>query len=225
MRLLDRLPQETERSYALRVLKENIICLDLAPGSLISENDLSAQMGLSRTPVREALIELSQINIIKIVPQKRSAVAFIDYSMIEQASFMRNVLECAVIELVCKMATPDDLRRLDENVRLQNLYLESGNSEMLMTLDNQFHEILFEIAQKSQVYFMVQSMFIHFDRVRRMALDSVKDLKIVQDHIRILNAIRGQDAPEAKRLMEVHLNRYRDDAQEIREKYPQFMGK
>lgn len=225
MRLLDRLPQETERSYALRVLKENIISLDLTPGSLISENDLSAQMGLSRTPVREALIELSRINIIKITPQKRSAVSFIDYSMIDQASFMRNVLECAVVELVCRMAAPDDLRRLDENVRLQNLYLESGNSEMLMTLDNQFHEILFEIAQKSQVYVTVQSMFIHFDRVRRMALDSIKDLKIVQDHIQILNAIRSQDTPEARRLMEIHLNRYRDDAQEIREKYPQFMGK
>ena len=225
MRLLDRLPQETERSYALRVLKENIISLDLKPGSLISENDLSAQMGLSRTPVREALIELSRINIIKITPQKRSAVSFIDYSMIDQASFMRNVLECAVVELVCRMAAPDDLRRLDENVRLQNLYLESGNSEMLMTLDNQFHEILFEIAQKSQVYVTVQSMFIHFDRVRRMALDSIKDLKIVRDHIQILNAIRSQDTPEARRLMEIHLNRYRDDAQEIREKYPQFMGK
>ena len=225
VQLLERQPQETDRSYALRIIKHNIIGLDLPPGSLISENELSSQMGLSRTPVREALIELSRIKIVKIVPQKRSSVAFIDYDMIDQASFMRSVLECAVVELACGLATPEDLRRLEENVRLQNFYLEGSDPEKLMELDNQFHEILFEIARKSQVYFMVQTLLVHFDRVRRMALDSVKDLRIVQDHTQILAALRDRDAAQAKRLMEAHLNRYRRDAQQIREKYPQYMGK
>ncbi|MBP0981483.1 MAG: GntR family transcriptional regulator, partial [Oscillospiraceae bacterium] len=61
MKILERLPRETGRDYALRVLKENIINLELAPGSLVSENELSAMLGLSRTPVREALIELSKV--------------------------------------------------------------------------------------------------------------------------------------------------------------------
>ncbi len=224
MRLLDRLPQETDRAYALRNIKENIISLDLAPGSQISENELASQMSLSRTPVREALIELSRVSIVRIVPQKRSTVALIDYDLIDQASFMRCVLECAVVELNCGMATAEQLSRLDENIRLQNLYLESGNFAALMALDDQFHEMLFEIAQKSQIFFMVQTMFIHFNRVRRMALGSVKDLKIVRDHAQILAAIRGRDAAEAKRLMEAHLSRYREDAQQIRETYPQYMG-
>ena len=59
MYLTDRLPRETGRDYALRTIKENIIRLELAPGSMVSENELAAAMGLSRTPVREALIELS----------------------------------------------------------------------------------------------------------------------------------------------------------------------
>ena len=174
MHLLERLPQETDRAYALRNMKENIISLDLAPGSPISENELAAQMGLSRTPVREALIELSRVGIVRIVPQKRGTVAPIDYRLIDQAGFMRSVLECAVVELACEMATAESLARLSENIQLQNLYLENGNYAALMELDDQFHEMLFEIAQKSQIYFMVQTTFIHFNRVRRMALGSVK---------------------------------------------------
>ena len=60
MRLLQRLPRETGRDYALRSIKENIISLDLAPGSSISENELASELGLSRTPIREALIELAK---------------------------------------------------------------------------------------------------------------------------------------------------------------------
>ena len=61
MKLLDKLPEENARTYAVRVLMDNIIRLELAPGSAVSENELSVLMNLSRTPVREALIELSKI--------------------------------------------------------------------------------------------------------------------------------------------------------------------
>ena len=60
MRLTQRQPRETGRDYALRTIKDNIIHLELAPGSMVSENELAAAMGLSRTPVREALLELQR---------------------------------------------------------------------------------------------------------------------------------------------------------------------
>ena len=85
MKLLERLPRETGRDYALRNIKENIINLELAPGSQISENELAAEMGLSRTPVREALIELSRVKIIEIHPQKKSTVPLIDYELVEES--------------------------------------------------------------------------------------------------------------------------------------------
>lgn len=222
MHLPERLARETGRDYALRTIKENIISLELAPGSPISENELSAEMGLSRTPVREALIELAKVKIVEITPQKRSVVAYIDYDLVEESRFMRNVLECAVVELVCRMAGPEDVRKLEDNVRLQKFYLESGNTEPLMELDNQFHRTLFEIAQKVQVYALTENISIHFDRVRRMALSSVKDLKIVGDHEKILQAIRDRNAEVAKELMQAHLSRYKFDAEDIRAAYPQY---
>lgn len=225
MHLLERLPQETDRSYALRTIKENIIDLDLAPGSQISESEICTQMGLSRTPVREALLELSRVRIVQIVPQKKSTVALIDYALVEEARFMRSVLERAVVKLDCELAAPEGLRRLEENMKLQRFYLEDHNYQMLMELDDQFHAILFSIAQKSQIYEMTRNMLVHFDRVRRMALDSVKDIKIVEDHAQILKAIRNRDGSQAKQLMQMHLSRYKYDAKEILKEYPQYFKK
>lgn len=225
MKVLERLPRENGRDYALRVIKENIIHLNLEPGSQISENELSAELGLSRTPVREALIELSKVKIIDIQPQKRSVVSLIHYDLVEESRFMRNVLECAVVELVCETARPEDLERLQENVSLQKLYLKNFNPDKLLTLDNDFHRTLFEIARKPQIFSLMQNICIHFDRVRNMSFFSVKDMKIVQDHEDIATAVAQKDAEKARTLMEFHLSRYKIDAKAIRKTYPQYFPK
>lgn len=222
MKLLERLPRENSGEYALRTIKENIISLELPPGSQISESELATEMGLSRTPVREALIELSRVKIIDIQPQKKSTIPLIDYEMVDESRFMRNLLECAVVELDCEMAAPGDLDRLRENIRLQNLYLDDFYSTQLLTLDNEFHGMLFGIARKSQVFALMQNISIHFDRVRSMALSSVKNLKIVQDHVDLVDAIEHRDPAAARTLMEKHLNRYKIDAAALRAEYPQY---
>ena len=214
MKLLERLPRESSGEYALRIIKENIVSLELAPGSQISENELAAEMGLSRTPVREALIELSKVKIVDVQPQKKSTIPLIDYDMVEESRFVRSLLECAVAELDCEMASAADLERLNENIRLQNLYLDDFYSGQLMDLDNQFHGMLFDIAKKSQVYALIQNISIHFDRVRSMALSSVKDI--------LVDAIRRRDGSAARELMELHLNRYDIDAAALRSAYPQY---
>lgn len=220
---MERLPRESGRDYALRTIKENIIHAELEPGMYISENELAAQLGLSRTPVREALMELARYKAVEIAPQKRSKVALIDYSLVEEARFTRNVLERAVVCLCCTMATEDDLCKLSENAKLQEFYMDQGNYAPIMELDNQFHEMLFTIARKQQIYSLVRDMAIHFDRVRSIALNGIHDLEIVADHRKILDAVRGRDSKLAEALMEVHLNRCRVDALAIRERYPQYM--
>lgn len=224
MRITPRTARETGREYALRTIKDNIIRLELAPGSFISENELASQLGLSRTPVREALIDLAGVKIVEIAPQKRTVVSYVNYDMVEEARFVRRVLETAVVELVCAMRTQEDLGRLEENVRLQRFYLERGNYGGIMELDDRFHQMLFDIAQKPQAFQMVQHMAIHFDRVRSMALSEVKDMNIVEDHGRIVEALARQDPAEAKALLEGHLDRYRFDETALRSQYPQYFG-
>lgn len=224
MEVSERLPRESGRDYALRIIKDNIINLELAPESLISEGELAAKLGLSRTPVREALLELDKVSIIQIVPQKRTRVAPIDYRLVEEACFMREALERSMLQLLCGAGGGMDFSAIEENVRLQYFHLERKDFRTLMQLDDRFHAILFELAQKSQVYRLVQDLTIHFDRVRWMALESVKELKIVQDHEKILRAVKAGDGALADVLIREHLSRYKFDAAEIRERFPQYFG-
>lgn len=216
------MPRETGRDYALRVIRANIVNLELAPGSSISENELATQLGLSRTPVREALIELSRTGVVEIAPQKKSMISLIDSRSVEEARFTREILECAVVQLVCQQASPEDLARLTENVALQEFYRASCQIPPIMELDNQFHRMLFQIAGKPQVYEMIHSMAIHFDRIRSIALNDMLDLEIVTDHRSIVEAIRIGDPQSAERVMKQHLTRCNVDALAIREKYPHF---
>ena len=220
MRLLSRRMRETGREYALRNLKDSIIHLELKPGSMVSENELAAQMGLSRTPVREALMELAKVRLVDIYPQRGSAVALIDYELVEEARFMRSVLEGAVVELACDMATESDLAEMEENVALQRRQLAGGAAERLWSLDNAFHHLLFQMTRKEQTYDMMTAFTAHFDRVRNMSLVTVKDSKIVDDHAMILEALAARDKAAARQVMDRHLSRYKVDEAALRSSYP-----
>ena len=219
----ERMAKETGRDYALRTLRENIIGLELAPGSMVSENELSAQMGLSRTPVREALIELSKVKIVEIWPQRGSAIALIDYDLVEEAQFLRKVLECAVAELCCGMAGEEDIRLLRENIVRQKLYEDTGaTNERFLALDNDFHAMLFRIAKKSEIHAMMGSLAIHFDRVRNLTLEDVNLSNVIRDHVELTDAVEAGDGAAARRIMELHLSRFRVAEKQVRDRFPQY---
>ena len=102
--------KETNREYALRVIKENIVKMELAPGSMISEQDIANELNLSRTPVHEAMQELSSTKIIEILPQRGSRVSLIDMDLVDEAIFVRSTIECAITEMACEQATSRDLQ-------------------------------------------------------------------------------------------------------------------
>lgn len=222
MKHFDRLAGESARDYALKVLKANIISLDLKPGTLISENEISAELGISRTPLREAIIDLSKASVIETYPQKGNFVALIDPKMVEEARFLRRVLDTAVIEAACESINHADLDILEDNVSLQEFYLEKGNAEKIYELDNMFHKAIYTAAQKDIIYDMSSTMMIHFDRVRTLSVETVKDLKIVNDHRGMLEAIKKHDKENAVLLVNKHLSRYRFDEDNIRKNFPDF---
>lgn len=223
MEVTARRSKETARDYAFRTLRKNIVMLKLVPGSMVSEKELADEMGISRTPTREALIELSKSQIVDIFPQKGSYISKIDYSLVDEARFMRLTLENAVVELVCDMATEEDLHELEHNISLQQFYVDSDSSGKFFQMDNDFHEKLFVIANKMQVYHLMDSMMIHFDRVRLLRLHTDKEVKeLLDDHKDILSAIRRRDKKEASDLMTKHLSRYKVDEELIRKDHPDY---
>lgn len=222
MQITERRPNESGRDYAMRMIKDNIISLELEPGMTISDRELAAQMGLSRTPVREALLDLAKAKVVDIYPQRGSQVALIDYSLVEEAQFVRSVLEVAVVELACSKADEKDIRELEENIALQGFYLEHQTPEKMLELDDSFHRLLFQAAGKMQAYELMKSITIHFDRVRNMSVFAVKEQKWMEDHRQIFEAVKLHDADTAKSGMKKHLERFHVDEAAIRQRYPQY---
>lgn len=222
MNIFDRQSQETARDFAFRVLKNNIISVDLKPGTLVSENEIAMELGVSRTPVREAIIDLAKAGIIETLPQRGSYVALIDSKMVDESRFLRQVLDSAVIEVACEVADSETLDKLEENVHLQEFYLEKQAAERIYELDNEFHKLIYTAAQKDIIYEMRSTMMIHFDRVRTLSVETVKDMKIVSDHRNMLEAIKSKDKLRAVELVNKHLSRYQVDENLIKEQFPEY---
>lgn len=217
--------RESAREYALRLIQENIITLNLKPGTAVSENELAKELGISRTPVREALQELQKMNLIEVYPQKGSVISHIDFEIVEEMVFLRKVLEKAVVEDLCGSISEENLQELDRNVQLQEFYLNNRNPQKIYELDNQFHHSLFAYSNKERIYNMMEGTQGHFDRIRALSVYSVKDIKIVADHKAIVNAIRLNDRALAAEFIIKHLSRYKLDQNEIIEKYPDYFIK
>lgn len=222
MQLMERREKETAREYAFRIIKHNIVSLELQPGSMISENELAATIGVSRTPVREALIELAKLRIVEIYPQKGSSISFIDSELVDEVRLVRLVLEHTMVELACDIAREEHFILLEENIRLHEFYLKHQMVDKQLELDNKFHELLFIICNKSFTHELLDGMRAHFDRVRSLSLSTSGDTNVVSDHKEILDAIKNKDKKLAKKIVNSHLSRYKTDEVALRKQYPHY---
>ncbi|MDR1535825.1 MAG: GntR family transcriptional regulator [Planctomycetota bacterium] len=223
MNIPERLPREKARDYALRILRDDIITLALQPGTRVTETALAARLGISRTPVREALVELAAYDLVEIYPQSGVLITKIDYDNIEESRFLRHALETHAVQEVCDLATPGDLAELEDIVAIQRTCLENKESAMLLKMDNQFHRNLFQICGKLKSYNLMQNMLVHFDRLRQFRLRMVKEYIVLEDHRAILDAIRAHDKEKAKQIMAVHLSRSKTYIYSLGEKYPHLI--
>lgn len=204
---------ENVRDYAYRVILHNIVTLELPPGSTVSENELSEQLKVSRTPVREALLEMRRLGLVEAFPQKGSYVTKIDYNMIDDANFIRLSLENAIVRLACQVGISSRyLKKLHDNLEQQRKYepLEDAYA-ILLELDNAFHRLLFEAVDKNQAGDFLQPQMLHLDRLRNLAFRTLKVSKFnrtVDDHANILYAVEKRDEELAEMVMTKHLTRH-----------------
>ena len=117
-------------------------------------------------------------------------ISLIDYDLVEEAYFTRVVMEKAIVDLACEKMTEADFVRLDENLMLQEFYLDYSQPFKLLELDNEFHMLLFQACNKRQCYEMVRSISLHFDRVRSLSVKAFRDTGRVEEHRAIAKAIK-----------------------------------
>lgn len=223
--ILDRNENESARSFVIRTIRENIVDLNLKPGFMMSEKEIASQLDISRTPVREALIDLSNINIVEVLPQKGFKISYIDCDIVNEVRSMRLVLEKQIIENLCKNGLSSEQKfLLEHNLQLQEFNLKNNISHTLFNLDEKFHYLIFSFANKTFTYNMVKKANVHFDRVRNIcdSDDDSREFEIVKEHTTIYNSILNGDVDVAISTLTAHLNHCKVDKDELYIRYPEY---
>ncbi|MDF2721307.1 MAG: GntR family transcriptional regulator [Paenibacillus sp.] len=194
------------RDYVYETMRRNILNLKLLPGQMISESGLTQLLKVSRTPLREAFVKLSDEELIEIHPQKGSFVSAIDLEQIVEARFVRENMEVAIVKLACEMLSDEDLEDLRLIVRQQQLNHSRKHYDKLLEADEEFHRTLFAKCDKSRTWNAVQYMQVHYIRLRQLMLSiNFGWDKIVSEHTQILEAIERKDKELAEQVMRTHL--------------------
>ncbi|WP_307440670.1 GntR family transcriptional regulator [Bacillus sp. V2I10] len=210
-----------EQIYSL--LKEEILKFRLLPGDKISEKEISEKFKVSRTPVRESFIQLSKDGLLDIYPQKGTCVSLIDLNLVEEARFMREHLEVAVIQLACETFPQEKLFSLEMNLMMQEMCMKEKNYEKLFQLDEEFHQTIFDGCKKGNIWYVIQSMNMHFKRLRMLRLATNLNWDgIYHQHLLLIEAIRNKEPEVAVKMMKEHLTMVIFDKETLRKEYPTY---
>lgn len=213
------------RETAYRALRHRIIHLELKPGEALNDKELAEQMGLSRTPVREAIIMLNIAELVTVRPQSGTFVAPIDMDIVDMEQFDRYAQEKEVIRRACRRIQPKHRSLYDENFHLYEFYERldlAERPEKLLELDNAFHRIPFIIDGKERYFDRMQARMQHVERLRILSLMGVTEMYVLPAHRKIADAILERDAETAMALHEQHMTQYQEDFSEIRQSFPDY---
>ncbi|WP_410208456.1 GntR family transcriptional regulator [Fusobacterium sp.] len=218
---------ENNREYIYRVIKDNIMTLKLKPGECISEVELGNCLNVSRTPIREAIVRLSEEKLIDVFPQKGSFVSKINLGLVEEAVFLRILCEKKLLEIACNDPNSQELiKELEKNIAYQKIIIDfDEDHHKFFDLDNQFHSLIFEYYNKNNIWKSVKRLATHYDRLRLIdALEITNTPKIFEQHIEIIDTIKNKKLDQIDSLVSSHLSKFKDVITKYIEKYPEYFS-
>jgi len=200
-------PRRSAAEIAYERLREAIITLALPPGTVLSRADLAARLGVSQTPVREALIRLQEEGLIDVVPHSATRVARIDLPSARETSFLRLAIELEVTRRLAARPDPALAAGLRAEIaRMRELHAQ-GEQASFAVADEAFHGLLYAAAGVPGLRELIRSRSGHLDRLRRLHLPSPgKAEEIIADHAALAEAIIAGRPDAAERHLRQHLS-------------------
>lgn len=218
---------ETIAARVYRDLRREIVDLTLPPRARLSEKDLSERYGVSRSPIREAILKLAGEGLVWVRPQSGTAVAPILVSDVFDGQFVRESLERAALERAIDALDKTGENELREIMRLQRAHAASRKESHFFQADEDMHAAFFRIAGHERSWRIVQNAKMQMNRVRRLAFNMpLKMDQILAEHESIVRAVIARDRDRAvseltdhlrrlfttvERLMETHHDYFLDD--------------
>ena len=225
-----RIEGENNREYAYRILRQNIITLQLAPGQTLSEAELSDKLEMSRTPVHEAVMMLKNEWLVDVQAQRGSSVSMIRVDYLREGFNMRLMLEASIMQQLAGRLTMEQLKPFATCIEAQAKVANTGNYETpgqeFVSLDNDFHQLLYHYGGYDRAWQAVHNVTSHYDRVRYMTNAVIRqdENRVVEEHRRFYNYLMLGIPPtvDIRQEMEEHLGHFRDGFQQLLEKFPDF---
>ncbi len=211
------------RAQVYAILRDAIIRTELAPGRRLSENELATWLGVSRTPIREALVRLRDERLVSIVPQLGTYVSRISPQAVSDAGFIREALECAAIREAALAATEDDIETLEVNMRGQERADERGDFDAFYVLDEEFHRVLCDLSGHATVWAVSQRAKGHLNRIRHLSLPIPSYLgEMIDEHRAVVEAVAAHDPDEAEKRLRHHLRMVLREVPQLRAEHPDY---
>lgn len=187
-------------------LRRSIAELRLPPGSALSEKDIAARFAVSRQPVREAFIKLSEAGLVEIRPSRGTWVMKISVREVANARFVREAIETELARHAARLATAGQLAALEDLVAGQRTAAAAGDFARFNGLDEGFHRAIADIVGNDLAQRIVEAARFQTDRVRLLSLPDASPLQVlIGQHERILGRIAARDGEGAARAMSRHL--------------------
>ena len=218
------LDRTTASGEIFRQLRERIKQGELTPGTQLSENDFAQELGVSRTPVREAFIQLRQQGLLRILPQRGSFVAPINVDDVENSFFLRETLELRTVELAARRCGDAEAASLRAIVDRHRSLIEADDHAAFVAADDEMHRRLIEICGRPLIWTIVSDAKLQIDRLRYLtAQDTASRYRIVSDHERIVEAVTAKDAAAAVTAMRQHLGNIFSNIEELSASHPSYI--
>ncbi|MER2537423.1 MAG: GntR family transcriptional regulator [Rhizobiaceae bacterium] len=204
-----------------RALRRAIVTTRIKPGEMLSEQDIASTLGISRQPIREAIINLRELGLIRVFPQRGTQVLKISPKAVEDARFIREAVECAVVREAALKADFDDIYRLHDNIALQRRSLRIDDPEAFFDLDEDFHRLLAATAKRPSTWDFIEMVKPQVDRVRFLDLDDHHSQESnVAEHAALVEAVENHDPAKAEQAMQEHLRSVRKALLRIKTRSP-----
>jgi DNA-binding GntR family transcriptional regulator len=186
-----------------------IVRLELAPGDVLREDELQSQLGIGRTPIREAVQRLTREQFVTVIPRRGTLVAPIAVDELSTLYETRAVMEPYAARLACRRGTA---RHWTEMTDLIEQSLRPGVApDALLAVDRRCHEIIWDAAGNRFLTDTLDNLYAHSDRVWHMYLADVADTRhAVDEHIEILELLRSGDADACAAAVEAHVRSFDD---------------
>jgi DNA-binding GntR family transcriptional regulator len=197
--------------WAYETIKELILTLKVAPGTQLQIETLADQMGVSRTPVREALLRLEQVGLTQVVPRVGVFVTGTSKRDLEELYELRELLESRATQEAAQSLSDEDLDHVDRLLEESKTAVEKGDVEKFLEIEIAFHSLLTEAARNRRLISIMDGLRDLTYRWRIISLRSQENVRLsLIEHQGIAQALRQRNGSKAGKLMGDHIRSARE---------------